>query len=60
MTEAISSAARSAANAGNVARMLAEKEALPDVLPDDLQKQYPQFAASLLNLLRTAEKQLDN
>ena len=58
--EAISSAARSAANAGNVARMLAEKEALPDVLPDDLQKQYPQFAASLLNLLRTAEKQLDN
>jgi pyrroline-5-carboxylate reductase len=44
----------------DVARKLAEKEQLPDVLPDDLQKQYPQFANSLLNLLRTAEKQLEN
>ena len=58
--EAIGSAAHSAVMAGNIARTLAEAEQLPDVLPDDLQKQYPQFAASLLNLLRTAEKQLDN
>ena len=58
--EAMGSAARSAALAGHSARKLAEKEQLPDVLPDDLQKQYPQFANSLLNLLRTAEKQLEN
>lgn len=57
--EAMGSAARSAAIAGHIARKLAEKEQLPDVLPDDLQKQYPQFAGSLLNLLRTAEKQLE-
>lgn len=58
--EAMGSAARSAAIAGHIARKLAEKEQLPDVLPDDLQKQYPQFATSLLNLLRTAEKQLED
>ena len=43
-----------------LARQLEEKEQLPEVLPDDLQKQYPQFAPSLLNLLRTAEKNLEN
>lgn len=58
-TEAISSAAHSAAIVGQLARELADKGQLPEVLPDDLQKQYPQFAASLLNLLRTAEKQLE-
>lgn len=57
--ESIGSAARSAAVAGHLARKLADKDQLPDMLPDDLQKQYPQFAASLLNLLRTAEKQLE-
>lgn len=31
---------------------------LPSLLPDDLTAQYPQFANSLLNLLRTAEKAL--
>ena len=59
-SESIGSAARSAARAGMLARRLAEKDQLPEVLPDDLQKQYPQFAPSLLNLLRTAEKQLEN
>jgi len=59
-SEAVGSAARSAARAGLLARQLAEKEQLPEVLPDDLQKQYPQFAPSLLNLLRTAEKNLEN
>ena len=57
--EAMGSAARSAAVAGHLAHQLAEKNGLPDLLPDDLQKQYPQFAPSLLNLLRTAEKQLE-
>ena len=59
-SEAIGSAARSAARAGMLARQLAEKDQLPEVLPDDLQQQYPQFAASLLNLLRTAEKNLED
>ena len=59
-SEAVGSAARSAARAGLLARQLEEKEQLPEVLPDDLQKQYPQFAPSLLNLLRTAEKNLEN
>lgn len=59
-SEAIGSAARSAARAGLLARQLAEKEQLPEVLPDDLQKQYPQFAPSLLNLLHTAEKNLQD
>ena len=59
-SEAVGSAARSAARAGLLARQLAEKEQLPEVLPDDLQKQYPQFAPSLLNLLRTAEKNIEN
>jgi len=58
-SEAMGCAARSAAKAGLLARKLAEKEQLPDVLPDDLQKQYPQFATSLLNLLRTAEKTIE-
>lgn len=57
--EAMGSAARSAAKAGLLARELASKDGLPEVLPDDLQKQYPQFTASLLNLLRTAEKNLE-
>lgn len=58
-TEAMGQAAHSAARAGMLARQLAAQERLPDVLPDDLQKQYPQFAASLLNLLRTAEKSME-
>ena len=51
--DALGSVAHSAAQAGALARKLAEDEQLPDLLPDDLQKQYPRFAASLLNLLRT-------
>ncbi|MBQ9859495.1 MAG: helix-turn-helix transcriptional regulator [Clostridia bacterium] len=35
-------------------------ENLPHILPDDLTRQYPQFANSLLNLLHTAEKNLQN
>ena len=58
--DTLGSVAHSAARAGQLARKLAEDEQLPDLLPDDLQKQYPRFAASLLNLLRTAEKQLEN
>ncbi len=30
----------------------------PDILPDNLQKEYPLFASSLLNLLRSAEARL--
>lgn len=56
---AIGSIATSTAVAGQAARLQAEGDNLPNVLPDDLQKQYPQFAASLLNLLRTAEKTIE-
>lgn len=58
-SESMGCAARSAAKAGMLARQLATQEQLPNVLPDDLQKQYPQFATSLLNLLRTAEKNIE-
>ncbi len=65
-TAALGSAARSAAKAGQLARGATvdgqdgvEPEKLPAILPDDLTAQYPRFAASLLNLLRTAEKNLD-
>ena len=57
--EAMSSAARSAAKVGVLACEQAEETSLPDVLPDDLKAQYPQFAASLLNLLHTAEKTIE-
>lgn len=63
---AFSSFARSAAKVGHLAAGGAvdgqpgvEPEQLPAILPDDLTNQYPRFAASLLNLLRTAEKNLD-
>lgn len=35
-----------------------DPEQLPAILPDDLTAQYPQFANSLLNLLHTAEKNI--
>ena len=56
---AIGSALNSTAVAGETCRRLAEEDKLPSTLPDDLQAQYPQFATSLLNLLRTAEKTLE-
>ena len=62
---AMASAGNSAARAGALARGHAvdgapgvETERLPAILPDDLTAQYPLFANSLLNLLRTAEKNL--
>ena len=58
-TAAVASVAKAVAEAGQLSRQLAEQDRLPQVLPDDLQKQYPQFASSLLNLLRTAEKNLN-
>lgn len=57
---AIGSAMNSAAAVGELCRRQAEEDALPVMLPDELQQQYPQFASSLLNLLRTAEKTLEN
>ena len=67
LTEATASAVRSAARAGQLARGGAvdgadgvEAEHLPAILPDDLTRKYPQFANSLLNLLHTAEKTLQN
>ena len=56
---AMASAMTSAAMVGELCRHQAEEDKLPSMLPDDLQAQYPQFAASLLNLLRTAEKTLE-
>ena len=56
---AIGSAMNSAAQVGELCRRQAEEDNLPSMLPDDLQAQYPQFTASLLNLLRTAEKTLE-
>lgn len=35
-------------------------EDLPNILPDDIVKQYPMFATSLLNLLRNAENHIQN
>ena len=57
-TAAINAVSSAVTEAGHLAGQLAGEERLPDILPDDLQKQYPQFASSLLNLLRTAEKEL--
>ncbi len=63
---AMSSAMQSAAHVGYLARggvvdgqPGVEPSALPAILPDDLTEQYPMFATSLLNLLRTAEKSLN-
>ena len=53
------SAMASAAQVSELCRRQAEEENLPSMLPDELQAQYPQFASSLLNLLRTAEKTLE-
>lgn len=65
LTDAVSAATRSAVRAGQLARGQAvdgndgvEPQRLPHILPDDLTRQYPQFANSLLNLLHTAEKTL--
>lgn len=57
-TASLNTVASAVTEVGQLARRLASEDRLPDVLPDDLQKQYPQFASSLLNLLHTAEKNL--
>ena len=57
-TAALNRVSMAVTEAGHLSSQLAQEERLPEVLPDDLQKQYPQFASSLLNLLRTAEKEL--
>lgn len=54
----LSAVAKAVAEVGHLAGQLAAEERMPEVLPDDLQQQYPQFASSLLNLLHTAEKNL--
>lgn len=56
---AIGSAANSVNAVDELCRRQAEEGTLPAMLPDELQAQYPQFAASLLNLLHTAEKNLE-
>lgn len=65
LPSAFGSAVRSAAVAGQLARGYAvdgapgvEADKVPAILPDDLTVQYPQFANSLLTLLRNAEKEL--
>ena len=57
-TASLNMVASAVTEVGQLARRLASEERLPDVLPDDLHKQYPQFTSSLLNLLHTAEKNL--
>ncbi|MBQ9842268.1 MAG: helix-turn-helix transcriptional regulator [Clostridia bacterium] len=57
-TASVGAVASAVTEVGHLSRQLALEDRLPDVLPDDLQKQYPQFASSLLNLLHTAEKDL--
>lgn len=57
-TASLNTVASAVTEVGQLARRLASEERLPDVLPDDLHKQYPQFTSSLLNLLHTAEKNL--
>ncbi len=61
--QAVSAILRSAAKVGQLAgggsvdgEDGVEADRLPAMLPDDLTAKYPHFAASLLNLLRTAEK----
>ena len=56
----MASAMTSVAQVGELCRRQAGEGTLPAMLPDELQAQYPQFASSLLNLLRTAEKTLEN
>lgn len=63
---AIASCARSAAKIGELARGATvdgiagvDPQKMPAILPNDLTAQYPQFANSLLTLLRTAEKNLE-
>lgn len=56
---AMASAMTSAAQVGELCRRQAGEGTLPAMLPDELQAQYPRFASSLLNLLRTAEKTLE-
>lgn len=58
-TAAVGTVAKAVNEVGHLAGQLSQEERLPQVLPDDLQKQYPQFASSLLNLLHTAEKNLN-
>ncbi len=67
MAASTASLTRSAAEAGQLARGCrvgkeegVDPQNLPSLLPDDLTAQYPQFANSLLNLLHTAEKNLQN
>ncbi|MBE6807371.1 MAG: helix-turn-helix transcriptional regulator [Ruminococcaceae bacterium] len=57
-TAALNRVSMAVTEVGHLSRQLAQEDRLPQVLPDDLQKQYPQFASSLLNLLHTAEKDL--
>ena len=64
-TEALGSIARSVSKVGRLAAGGAVQgeegvapKRVPGVLPDELTAQYPHFANSLLNLLRTAEKNL--
>ena len=56
---AVASAMTSAVAVGELCRRQVAEGTLPSTLPDDLQARYPQFASSLLNLLRTAEKTLE-
>ncbi|MBQ1950583.1 MAG: helix-turn-helix transcriptional regulator [Clostridia bacterium] len=63
---AVAATARSAAKIGELARGATvdgiagvDQQKMPAILPDDLTAQYPQFANSLLTLLRTAEKSLE-
>lgn len=67
LTDAMGSASRSVAKAGQLAGGGSvdgadgvDAERLPAILPDDLTRKYPQFANSLLNLLHTAEKNLQD
>ena len=55
----MSAVAKAVAEVGHLSGQLAAEDRMPEVLPDDLQKQYPQFASSLLNLLHTAEKNIN-
>ena len=66
-TATLASAAVSAARAGQLARGASvdgeagvDPACLPEILPDALSAQYPMFANSLFNLLRTAEKTLNS
>ena len=60
VTASVASAMTSTVQVGALCREQAAEGTLPAMLPDELQAQYPQFASSLLSLLRTAEKNLEN